>query len=228
MAGSHGKSRGKKKEEGLWLLSFCDLSFILMSFFVLLLSWSKIDKSKIENVQEAMQSKDKKSLQVDNKGKPIRGTENLRDLSKELETIVTKLKMRDAVLIKYDADGLSVEFKDSLLFSSGSAEASSNFRGSVDGVMKVIANTPHRFHLVVEGHTDDVPLASGRFRDNWELSAARGFTLLDQLRSRGIAEDRMSVVAYAHTRPKIPYRGLNGERLNLARASNRRVVIRIE
>lgn len=226
MAGPYGKSRGKKKDEGLWLLSFCDLSFILMSFFVLLLSWSKIDKSKIENIQESMQGK--KSLQVDNKGRPIRGQENLRDLSKDLEEIVNRLKMRDAVHIKYDADGLSVEFKDSLLFSSGSADATSRSKGSINDVMRVIAGSPQRFRLVVEGHTDDVPLGDGKFRDNWELSAARGFSLLSQLRSRGINEDRMSIIAYAHTRPKVPYRGLQGERLAMARANNRRVVIRIE
>lgn len=207
-------------------MSFCDLSFILMSFFVLLLSWSKIDKSKIENVQQAM--KKKEEVQVDSQGKPLRGQENLKDVSRDLEEVVTRLKMRDAVYIKYDADGLSVEFKDSLLFPSGSADPGQRFSGSIDGVMRVIANTPRRYKLTVEGHTDDVPIGVGRYHDNWELSAARGFTLLSQLRARGIAEERMSVVAYAHTRPKVPVNGLEGTRLARARATNRRVVIRIE
>lgn len=207
-------------------MSFCDLSFILMSFFVLLLSWSKIDKSKIENVQEAM--KNKKEIQVDSQGKPLRGQENLKDVSRDLEEVVNRLKMRDAVYIKYDADGLSVEFKDSLLFPSGSADPGQRFSGAIDGVMRVIASTPRRYRLTLEGHTDDVPVGTGRFHDNWELSAARGFTLLSQLRARGIAEERMSVVAYAHTRPKVVVAGLEGSRLAQARATNRRVVIRIE
>jgi outer membrane protein OmpA-like peptidoglycan-associated protein len=49
-----------------------------------------------------------------------------------------------------------------------------------------------------------------------------------QFVAKGVAENRVSVVSYAQTRPKRPIEGLEGKELAQARAANRRVVIRIE
>jgi chemotaxis protein MotB len=94
--------------------------------------------------------------------------------------------------------------------------------------MGAIARAPGKYRLVFEGHTDDVPVRGGPFQSNWDLSAARGISLLESFKKRGIEEDRMSVLAFAHTRPKVPFEGLKGKALQKARAANRRVVIRIE
>ena len=83
--------------------------------------------------------------------------------------------------------------------------------------------------IKVSGHTDDVPLArGGQYPSNWELAASRGVALLRSLEAMGVSESKMSVVSYAHTRPKIPYRNLSGSELRRARAANRRVVIWLE
>ena len=44
----------------------------------------------------------------------------------------------------------------------------------VDKVMDIIANTPGHYRLIVEGHTDDAPITSGKFRSNWDLASLRG------------------------------------------------------
>jgi chemotaxis protein MotB len=65
------------------------------------------------------------------------------------------------------------------------------------------------------------------YRDNWDLSSARGVALLSQMALMGVPEKRMSVSGYAHTRPKVPYVGKVGDALEQSRAANRRVVIRV-
>jgi chemotaxis protein MotB len=93
----------------------------------------------------------------------------------------------------------------------------------------VISGINSQYHLVIEGHTDDVPLHhGGLYASNWELSAARGFSLMRWLQSLGVPETNMSVVAFAHTRPKVSLEGLTGEKLMKARALNRRVVVHIQ
>jgi len=218
MAG--GKKNAGKKDEALWLMSFCDLSFILMSFFVLLLSWSTMDKKKIENVAEALKEDEPKPDE-----EPV---ENLRTISRELEKIVEKLNLKTSVDVNYKSDGLYVEFKDALVFPTGSATSKPEFAKIADTVMKIVANSPAHYKIILEGHTDDVPVKGGKFESNWELSAARGFTLLRMLKQRGAAENRMSVMAFAHTQPKVPFDGLKGAKLQTARNTNRRVVIRIQ
>lgn len=206
-----------KKKEALWLTSFSDLSMILIAFFVLQLSYSKVDKKKYDNVQTAMNAKI-----VEKK------TDNLRVIDEKLRKELQKMKLDKSASVKLDATGLIVEFKDGLLFTSGSSRANPQFEQTVGSVMKLIATTPDRYHIVIEGHTDDTPINSKEFRSNWELSAARGFALMRQFKDRGVREDRMSVEAFAQTRPAMPISGLKGEALAKARAANRRVVVRIE
>jgi chemotaxis protein MotB len=224
MSGGLGrKPKGGNKDEGLWLLSFCDLSFILLSFFVLLLSQSKLDKPRVEKLADDMKPPAKVEPQK-KKAEP----KNLVEISDELERIVKKLKIEESVSIDRDVDGIAVELKEGMVFKSGSAVSNTQTKNVIDSVLKIISATPQKYKLVIEGHTDDVPIKTRDFKDNWELSAARGHALLKQFRDRGVNESRMSIVAYAQTRPKAEINGLIGQDLNAARAQNRRVVIRIE
>lgn len=206
-----------KKKEALWLLSFSDLSLVLMCFFVLLLSFSKIDRRKFENVQDNIVAKVKKTKQ-----------ENLQTVYEKLKREVKRKKLTEKVSVDYGADGVEVEFKDGLLFKTGSASPNKHFEKTIAKVLNIIAKAPPKYHITLEGHTDDVPSRGGDYPSNWELSAARGHSLLKKLNSQGVAENRMSILALAHTKPKVDYKKLNGPELKRARSANRRVVVRIE
>ncbi len=206
-----------QKGEGLWLLSFSDLSMILISFFILMLSYSKPDKKKEDQVKSA----------IENAG-AARPQNNLQELQTRIQNEVKKQGLQASANVTFDADGLSVEFKDSLLFSTGSADADPRFQKVVGSVMAVIADAPTKYKLIFEGHTDETKVLGGRYASNWELSAARGITLMQQFQRRGVQPDRMSVTAYADTKPKVPTKDKKGKLLQQARSANRRVVIRIE
>lgn len=204
-----------KKSEALWLMSFSDLSMILIAFFILQLSYSTVDKKKLDNVQTAMDAKPSKD-------------DNLKSINEKLIKEVKRLNLDKSAEVRLDAAGLSIEFKDGVLFPSGSANANPKFTEVVGSVMKLIGASPDKYHIVIEGHTDDTPIRTKDFQSNWELSAARGFTLMRRFLGNGVAENRMSVEAFAHTRPKITTAGLSGDELTRARSANRRVVIRVE
>jgi len=210
-----------KKRDALWLTSFSDLSLLLMCFFIMQLAYSTPDKRKFEQVKDALQS----SM---NSKKPLKKVDNLETLSAKINKAIIDKKLQNSVVLKSDINGLSIEFKDAMLFAVGSADVDTKYAKIADHVMSTIAKAPGDYRLIFEGHTDDVPVTSGKFRSNWDLSSARGVALLDSFRRRGVAESRMSVQSYAHTRPKVVYNGLKGEPLKTARAANRRVVIRIE
>jgi chemotaxis protein MotB len=211
------KKFSRKKDEGLWLMSFSDMSLILISFFILQLSFSTLNQQKAEVLREAVQS-NKFSSQKD----------SMTAVSKRIENEIKRLKLDKNAQVTIDSSGVMVEFKDGLLFSVGSADGNQQFAGVVGQVMKVIASAPDLYKLRIEGHTDDLPIKSTKFASNWELSAARGISLMRQFTARGVRENRISVVAYAHTKPKRAVTGLKGKDLEQARAANRRVVIRID
>jgi flagellar motor protein MotB len=84
--------------------------------------------------------------------------------------------------------------------------------------------------LIVEGHTDDVPIRTRQYPSNWELSSARATNVANFMREQGLPSDRVSVRAFAENRPRLPYeditgRRLTGQSLQEVRRGNRRVEI---
>jgi flagellar motor protein MotB len=84
--------------------------------------------------------------------------------------------------------------------------------------------------IIVEGHTDNVPIRTRSFRSNWELSSARATNVSSFLRSEGLPEKQLSLRAYADQRPRVPYqedagKPLRGRELRGAQEKNRRVEI---
>lgn len=84
--------------------------------------------------------------------------------------------------------------------------------------------------IIVEGHTDNVPIRTRRFPSNWELSSARATNVAAFLRRVGLPEEQLSIRAYADQRPRAPYEDefgqrLRGRQLRAARERNRRVEI---
>jgi len=217
------KRKLKVKGEDLWLTTFSDMSFLLLCFFVLLLSFSTMNKQKFDNVADGMAAKTPiKDPVVVQEQKT-----NLKTLSKAILDEIKRLKLRATVI--YDADGIAVEFDEKLFFTSGSAQLGPEYRPMTAKLMQIIAKSPKHYKVIVEGHTDDVPVGEkAKFASNWELSAARGVAMLAELKRLGADETRMTVSAYAHTRPKVAIADKSRAELAQARAANRRVVIRIQ
>jgi chemotaxis protein MotB len=87
-------------------------------------------------------------------------------------------------------------------------------------IAEVLREIPNRISLA--GHTDPVPIHNLRFKNNWELAAARSLNLLNLFTTRyGIAESRFSIASYGSIDPTSPNDTPDG------RAGNRRVEILI-
>ena len=56
----------------------------------------------------------------------------------------------------------------------------------------------------IDGHTDRVPVTSGRYASNWELSTARAVSVVDFLARQGIAEDHMAAAGFSKFHPLDP------------------------
>lgn len=101
-------------------------------------------------------------------------------------------------------------------FGSGSARLDPGFHKVMQRISDVLATKPGK--ILVAGHTDNIPIRTGRFRSNWELSSARAVTVLHSLlRNKGIDEHRVVVEGFADTKP------LDGNDTPQGRAKNRRV-----
>lgn len=108
--------------------------------------------------------------------------------------------------------GLALTLLSEVLFRSGSAELTPQGRAVVDDLAPRLRDTGR--DLVVEGHTDPLPISTWRYPSNWELSAARAATVARELISRGVPADRISIAGYADTRPVADNSTPEGRRRN--------------
>lgn len=114
-----------------------------------------------------------------------------------------------------------VRIREKGSFKSGSAEMKPAYRDVMKEVRSVLALKPGR--ILVQGHTDDIPINTARFRSNWELSAARAVSVAHELMQGGyISSSRFEVSGKADTAPLVPNESAEN------RARNRRVEIVIE
>lgn len=117
-------------------------------------------------------------------------------------------------------DRVVIQIDQQASFSSGSANLKNSFLPVLDEISTALASLEDK--LVVSGHTDDQPLRSGRFRSNWELSAARANSVLHALlENPALTANRFRVEGYADTRPIASNDTAEG------RARNRRVEVSV-
>jgi len=117
------------------------------------------------------------------------------------------------------------------LFSSGQAIVQQRaLRELVPLFRKIRVLEEHKEDLmIVEGHTDNVPIRTAEFSNNWELSSSRATNLATFLvKKMKYPGDKVSVRAFAENKPKTPYFDeygdrLRGKALRRARTENRRV-----
>ena len=120
--------------------------------------------------------------------------------------------------LKREPRGLVISLPQAILFASGDDAIGEEARPLVEQIAAVLRGIPNKVTLV--GHADAVPIHSRRFKNNWELAAARSLRLLELLAQEGgIGEERLSVASYSSFDPKDTNDTADG------RASNRRVEI---
>jgi chemotaxis protein MotB len=114
-----------------------------------------------------------------------------------------------------------VRIREKGSFPSGSAQLASEY----SGVLRKVRDTLASMHgdIQVQGHTDNIPMATARFRSNWELSSARAVSVAHELLAGGILNSsRFAVAGYSDTR------ALASNDTSEDRARNRRVEIVVQ
>jgi chemotaxis protein MotB len=146
-------------------------------------------KAALQNEYSLIQSdlKDissKSELTIANQAKRLK---NLQDMIQAQKDIMDNLKNSIAdALMKYKSDELTVYNKDGnvyvalqekLVFKSGSAVVDPKGKEALKSLALVLNNTSG-ISVMIEGHTDNVPIKTSLFKDNWDLSTGRATSIL--------------------------------------------------
>lgn len=148
-----------------------------------------------------------------------REQDELQQLKRQLDAFAAAHGFKAQVDTVVTQRGLVVRLlTDNVLFDSGLADIKA--RGlPLLGEVATLLGVDRVHPIVVEGHTDDVPIATSQFASNWELSTARASAVVRWLIGRGLTARRFSAAGYADLRP------LASNGTAAGRARNRRVEV---
>lgn len=241
--------RKRKKEESpgvgapLWMLTYGDMITLVLTFFILLYSYSTLDAIKWKQAVSSV----KGSLGVLERGTTInemdliglgQPDENFSDLKitaqdladferlqqekREMEALQAVLssllkEIDQRIIIDIDERGVVLRFEDSVLFDKGKADLKPNAKIVLDKVGNILS--PLDNHIRIEGHTDNLPINTIMFPSNWELSTSRATNVLRYLLEHGLDPQKLSAVGYGEYHPLVE--NINEEN----RQKNRRVDI---
>jgi chemotaxis protein MotB len=120
-------------------------------------------------------------------------------------------------------DSVAVVLKGAVFFNSGEADLTPRARVLLREIAAPLLRAG--YPMTIEGHTDDIPISTGEFPSNWELSAARAAAVARYLEDLGFPHGKMSILGLADTRPVLPNRDPQGRAIPKNQAQNRRITI---
>lgn len=191
-----------------WLTSYLDVLTLLITLFVLLLALTPSGggegrASAAMGVASAATSLPLASLAT-----------GIHPRHDGLQPHMARLDI-PGVSVSQGQEGVTLRIDDSLLFPSGNDVLTPQGQVVLERLSSVLETFDGQ--ISVEGHTDNMPIATARFPSNWELSVGRAIAVVRQLERQGIAISRMRAVGYADTQP------MESNATSEGRAANRRV-----
>jgi len=142
----------------------------------------------------------------------------LSKVRQNVESIVKARALSGKVRTRMDTRGLVISLGNGSCFDSGSDQLRPDGREIMDELAKQLVIIDN--DIKIEGHTDDVPIQTIRFANNWELSTARATTIISYLiQNFGFKPEKLSASGYAEMRP------IEDNKTAEGRARNRRIDI---
>jgi len=189
-----------------WLVSYGDMFTLLFCFFALLVStvFIHMDWVKIEEMMKGFTKQDQMTLS---------------DLYEKIQNIIVDYQIQEEVESQLTPRGVEINFKEKATFPRGRATLKSEIYPVLD-IMSQLLQTKgiERRKIIVEGHTDSVPIKTEAFPSNWELSSSRAGTVVRYFtETGGLISGRFEAIGFADTKPKVAMPGDQPE--------NRRVVV---
>ncbi len=189
-----------------WVVSYADFITLMFAFFTALYAISQVDIWKLErfslSLRDALKTSDApkktETTTIIEGIKPI----YIGDiqLQKDMKETLNKAGFIEGIFISASSKGVSISLSDLSVFDKGSARIKDDARPLLSLIADVIRNTSN--YIVIEGHTDNLPMRGSQFASNWELSTARAANVIIYfINDHGIPPERLSASGYGEYKP---------------------------
>jgi len=213
-------------EEGApaWVVTFGDLMSLLLCFFVLLLSFSEMDKAKYKEVSGSLA----KAFGVQRKMKAFEAPKGIKMISRDFDQELIPARPREEFIAMQQREKIGIALKKEVetrfrnlqgliqvevgekevtirlmgetTFDSGKADIKTQMVPLLLKIGSVLADG--KGEVIIAGHTDNVPVHGGPYGSNLKLSIARAATVAEFLLAKSaIPASRVSTMGFGKYRP---------------------------
>lgn len=243
---SAGMAGGESGDEDSWMTTYTDMVTLLLTCLIMLITMATFTETKEDDVatdasiaeQIVRESQEKSDQRAAEREAQLKKEEELEaakqympdslvvrqvpdnwtaSISRKLEKFVKLGRLSNDVSVEKSKSTVRITFNNNILFPSGSVDLEAQGTALVGNLAPLLREAPGV--VMVEGHTDNVPINNWLFPSNWELSAARASAVVRSLVGAGMPAENLSVVGRADTEPIADNATAEG------REENRRVVI---
>lgn len=236
-----------------WLVPYSDILTLLLALFIVLFASAQVDQKKFDQLKASFTVAFSGSPALLDNPKPpqpekgsqappvphlpvvmenlgatneqrayMQETAQLVETKKKLDKYIADNGLGNDLTTVLTDDGLLIRIKDTALFPSGSATLRPESRRFGEQIAKLL--TPLTQKVTVSGHTDNMPINTGEFPSNWELSSRRSVNFMRFLLAQdtGLKPERFSATGCGEYQPI----AINDS--EAGRAANRRVEVLIQ
>lgn len=212
--------QGEEAGSPAWMATFADLMSLLLTFFILILSFANMDVIKFSAAVDSLHEAFGTAVAIEElQGNPMispiefaasartriieldaGGAKEIENLRKEIESMIQRSNLQNLVEVDESDRGVVVRVIGQLLFDPGSVELRPESFVVLNEIARLVQAVPD--DVSIEGHTDDTP--SGLEISNWHLSAGRAIHVLDYLaETQQIDPERLNIAGYSSTAPLV-------------------------
>lgn len=210
-----------------WLVSYADFITLLFAFFVVMYATSTNNTEKQKEfedsvranlhlvsasaggsgsggpsqaINEAMQELNQPIDVFPKKG----GPKEIKDfLQRQMEKSAGAGFKNSVSELKHEWFGVRMSLAASSFFEPGSYKLKLSSLKIIDEIMKTLESSNNR--IIIEGHTDNIPIKTSLVESNWELSSLRATSVVRYLiKYHQIDPQKVTAAAYADTKPIAP------------------------
>jgi chemotaxis protein MotB len=199
--------------DGNWEVTYTGFVLILLTLFILLCSFSTMEESKLTRFVKSFVTtlsvlprgvkQEQSKVVIPHSVDMVEIESELAKIQHELNTYSQTIGVGEEVIIQANEKELCIRISDSVLFDLGSSGMSPKGLPLLDKVLELFCKTS--YEILIEGHTDNLPIHTSQYPSNWELSTTRAVNVLRYFLAKGqIPGNRVSALGYGEFQPISP------------------------
>jgi chemotaxis protein MotB len=198
----------RRKVDG-WVMTYADMMSLLLTFFILIVSFSSLQQSKFQRAAQSLQEAfgimdyPESAIEFQNPVYPD-FTNDTAEAEiyyemEEIESVILENGLDQEVQVELQENGVLFRIQAPFLFSSGQADLRDEPQQILEELSVLFRKFPYQVRI--EGHTDSLPINSIRFPSNWELSAARAVTVARYFQGLNLPPEQIAATGYGEYHP---------------------------